>query len=47
MGFFEKLKSGLKKTKDALLKVKDDIAFFANKEGLDAHAKSALIRFED
>ncbi len=34
-------------TKDALLKVKDDIAFFANKEGLDAHAKSALIRFED
>ncbi len=34
-------------TKDALLKVKDDIAYFANKEGLDAHAKSALIRFED
>ncbi len=34
-------------TKEALLKVKDDIAFFANKEGLDAHAKSALIRFED
>jgi len=33
-------------TKDALLKVKDDVAFFANKEGLTAHAKSALIRFE-
>ena len=34
-------------TKDALLKVKDDVAYFAEKEGLTAHAKSALIRFED
>ena len=33
-------------TKDALLKVKDDVAYFAAKEGLTAHAKSALIRFE-
>lgn len=34
-------------TKDALLKVKDDVAYFAEKEGLTAHAKSALIRFEN
>ncbi len=34
-------------TKDALLKVKDDVAYFAEKEGLTAHAKSALIRFAD
>ena len=34
-------------TKDALMKVKDKIAYFANKEGLDAHARSATIRFED
>lgn len=34
-------------TKDALAKVADDIAFFANKEGLGAHAKSAVIRLED
>ena len=34
-------------TKDALLKVKDDVAYFAEKEGLTAHAKSALIRFMD
>ncbi|MBR0105429.1 MAG: histidinol dehydrogenase [Firmicutes bacterium] len=33
-------------TKDALSKVKDDVAYFAEKEGLHAHAKSALIRFE-
>lgn len=33
-------------TKDALCKVKDDVAFFANKEGLTAHAQSALVRFE-
>ena len=33
-------------TKDALRKVADDVAFFANKEGLGAHAKSATIRFE-
>ncbi len=33
-------------TRDALGKVKDDVAFFATKEGLTAHAKSALIRFE-
>lgn len=34
-------------TKDALSKVADDVAFFAEKEGLTAHAKSATIRFED
>ena len=34
-------------TKDALSKVADDIAYFAEKEGLSAHAKSATIRFED
>ncbi len=34
-------------TKDALKKVSDRIAYFANKEGLDAHAKSATVRFEE
>ena len=34
-------------TQDALRSVADKIAFFAHKEGLDAHAKSATIRFED
>ena len=34
-------------TKDALKKVKDKVAYFARKEGLDAHARSAEIRFED
>ena len=34
-------------TENALEKVADKIAFFAHKEGLDAHAKSAIIRFED
>lgn len=34
-------------TEAALSKVADKIAFFAHKEGLDAHAKSATIRFED
>ena len=34
-------------TEAALGKVADQIAFFAHKEGLDAHAKSATIRFED
>ena len=33
-------------TKEALSKVKDDIAMFARTEGLTAHAKSVLIRFE-
>ena len=33
-------------TADALEKVKDDVSFFATKEGLTAHAKSATIRFE-
>lgn len=32
-------------TKDALSKVADDVAFFAEKEGLSAHARSATIRF--
>jgi histidinol dehydrogenase len=34
-------------TKDALSKVADDVAFFAEKEGLTAHAKSAIIRTEN
>ena len=34
-------------TKEALLKVAEDIAFFAEKEGLGAHAKSATVRFEE
>jgi histidinol dehydrogenase len=34
-------------TKDALKAVKDDVAYFANKEGLGAHARSATVRFED
>ncbi len=34
-------------TRDALEKVGKDVAFFAEKEGLTAHAKSAVIRLED
>lgn len=34
-------------TKEALGAVADKIAYFARKEGLQAHAKSATIRFED
>lgn len=34
-------------TKDALGKVADKVAYFADKEGLSAHAKSAVIRFEE
>ena len=34
-------------TRDALAAVADKIALFAAREGLDAHAKSATIRFED
>ena len=34
-------------TKDALFSVVKKIEYFANKEGLQAHAKSAVIRFED
>lgn len=34
-------------TKDALEKVSRKIEFFAKQEGLGAHAKSAVIRFED
>ncbi len=33
-------------TKDALSKVCDDIACFAEKEGLSGHARSALVRFD-
>lgn len=33
-------------TPDALSKVSDKVAYFATKEGLTAHAKSATIRFE-
>lgn len=34
-------------TKEALKKVASDVAYFANKEGLTAHGKSATIRFEE
>ncbi len=34
-------------TKEALERVADKVAYFASKEGLDAHAKSATVRFED
>ena len=34
-------------TKEALEKVYRDVDLFAKKEGLDAHGKSATIRFED
>ncbi len=34
-------------TKEALRGVADKVAYFANKEGLGAHAKSATVRFED
>lgn len=34
-------------TRDALERVAEDVAYFARKEGLTAHAKSAVIRFED
>ena len=34
-------------TKDALSKVADKISYFAKKEGLTAHAKSAIIRTEN
>ena len=34
-------------TRDALKEVCEDVAFFAQKEGLTAHAKSAVIRFEE
>lgn len=34
-------------TKNALDKVADEVAFFAEKEGLTAHAKSVTIRYED
>ena len=33
-------------TADALSEVADKIAYFAGKEGLDAHARSATVRFE-
>ena len=34
-------------TKDALKDIAYDVEYFAKKEGLTAHAKSAVIRFED
>ena len=34
-------------TEDALKKVGNDVAYFAKKEGLTAHAKSAVIRLEE
>ena len=34
-------------TRDALSKVADKVAYFAEREGLSAHARSATVRFED
>ncbi len=34
-------------TRDALSRVAEDVAYFARKEGLTAHARSAVIRFEE
>ncbi|MBQ8868682.1 MAG: histidinol dehydrogenase [Oscillospiraceae bacterium] len=34
-------------SRDALKEVADEVAFFATKEGLTAHAKSATVRFEE
>ncbi|MBO5247821.1 MAG: histidinol dehydrogenase [Clostridia bacterium] len=34
-------------TKDALARVADKVAFFAEKEGLTAHARSAVVRLEE
>ena len=34
-------------TREALSRVAEDVAYFATKEGLTAHAKSALVRFEE
>ena len=34
-------------TKDALARIGNDVAFFATKEGLTAHAKSAVVRLEE
>jgi len=34
-------------TRDALRQVGSDVAYFAEKEGLTAHAKSAVIRLEE
>ena len=34
-------------TKDALQKSAESVAFFAEKEGLSAHARSVTVRFED
>ena len=34
-------------TREALSEVADQVAYFASKEGLDAHARSATVRFED
>ena len=34
-------------TREALEKTANKIAYFANKEGLDAHAKSATVRFDE
>lgn len=34
-------------TREALARVAEDVAYFAEKEGLSAHARSAVVRFED
>lgn len=44
---FIKKSSYMYYTKDALEDVSGKIAYFARKEGLEAHARSALVRFDD
>ena len=34
-------------THDALKRVSERVAYFARREGLEAHARSALVRFEE
>ena len=45
-GILRLIVSDNEKAIEALEKVADKVAYFANKEGLDAHAKSAVVRFE-
>lgn len=44
---FEKRSSFIYYTADALEQAKDDIALLAHREGLDAHARSVTIRFDE
>ena len=44
---FIKKSSYMYYTRESLAKVSDKIAYFARKEGLEAHARSATVRFDD